>query len=102
MTIKETISCLKISFPAWANFIGPRQPKDIEDLEAQSPQTSAEKEAVLCRKQRIIFYGSLVVLLFFLVLFFGLVVGGIIPNIPQAAAQKMLDDANAVNGLAPK
>ncbi|KAJ5992224.1 hypothetical protein N7451_007948 [Penicillium sp. IBT 35674x] len=93
MTIKNTISSLKVSLPEWAYFTGRRQPKNTEDLEAQSPEIVSDDE--LWHKRRVVFYFSLAVILFVLALLFGLWQGGVIPEIPHAAAQKIVDDAAA-------
>ena len=93
MTVKETISSLKISMPEWAYFIGRRQLKTTKDLEAQSPEIVSDDE--VWRKRRVIFFSSLAVILFVLALLFGLWQGGVIPDFPHAAPQKIVDDAAA-------
>lgn len=93
MTIKETISSLKVSLPERAYFTGRRQPKNSQDLETQPPEIVSEDE--IWHRRRVIFYFSLAVVLFVLALFFVLCQVGVIPEIPHAAAQKIVDDAAA-------
>ncbi|KAJ5912777.1 hypothetical protein N7504_001660 [Penicillium tannophilum] len=93
MTIKETISSLKISLPERAYFTGRRQPKNSQDLETQPPEIVSEDE--IWHRRRVVFYFSLAVVLFVLALFFVLCQVGVIPEIPHAAAQKIVDDAAA-------
>ncbi|KAJ5524195.1 hypothetical protein N7494_010845 [Penicillium frequentans] len=93
MTIKETISSLKISLPERAYFTGRRQPKITQDLETQPPEIVSEDE--MGHKRRVILYFSLAVILLVIALIFVLCQVGVIPEIPHAAAQKIADDAAA-------
>jgi hypothetical protein len=102
MIADMSISPLKLALPERAYFIGRRQPKVTEDLEigalkAQSPKLESddETERPWWRTYKLFVCLGCVLVAIALLVWFYLMLHGILPDIPNAATRNYLADAAA-------